>query len=370
MLFQNIHRLSIASGNIRERSIIINRAQDIVTISAIYSRRFYGSETFDCKKADTSESKKAKPKVPPLPDPCADKICNRKIRKKSFWRRLLEPVEDPPLPPKECCRAKPQVTCDPDLSEFGGKAYRTCGSAYIIQKDILPVEDCEEDKESKILKKMEVDLDFKNVVTDDPLKESKILKKMEVDLDFKNVVTDDPLPKFKSAELRLLELSDNKLHAAYKKYNTVMKKHIEQKKMKLYKTVAWPIDMHEIPARFNINKTLLEKKNLEYVEFKRMADRYARDTGALQHQQDAVGKEELGVRRIQEDRTAQAANREDRRDAEECQTDSGAKNNDDDGSRSRRIGCQGCCKHRTAKGSSFRYFTASGNKILKRQLKM
>lgn len=139
-----------------------------------------------------------------------------------------------------------EVTCDPDLSEFGGKAYRTCGSAYIIQKDILPVEDCEEDKESKIL------------------------KKMEVDLDFKNVVTDDPLPKFKSAELRLLELSDNKLHAAYKKYNTVMKKHIEQKKMKLYKTVAWPIDMHEIPARFNINKTLLEKKNLEYVEFKRI----------------------------------------------------------------------------------------------------
>lgn len=155
-------------------------------------------------------------------------------------------AEERPLPPIECCRMRQKEICDPDLSEFGGKAYRTCGSAYIVQKDILPSDEHETTKEEAIL------------------------KKMEAPLEQKNADGDDPLPKFKGAEMRMLELADNRLHPTYKQHYTLKKKHAQEVRRKLYKTISWPIDMHEIPARFNINKETLEKKNMEYVEFKRI----------------------------------------------------------------------------------------------------
>lgn len=93
---------------------------------------------------------------------------------------------------------------------------------------------------------------------------------MEAGLEFKEVVNEDPLPKFKTAEMRLVEMSDKKLHPSYRKYCNVKKRHIDEHKKRAYKTITWPIDMHEIPARFNINKDLLEKKNMEYMEFKRI----------------------------------------------------------------------------------------------------
>ncbi|GJQ85982.1 hypothetical protein Trydic_g21826 [Trypoxylus dichotomus] len=192
------------------------------------------------KKKGKSENAKE-----PEADPCEYKVCNKKV-KKSLWKRLFEQTPPEKLPPKECCRLKHHLKCDPDLSEFGGKAYRTCGPAYIIQKDILSAEEC------------------------DTSKEDLLLRRMEACLEFKDVVNEDPLPTFRSAETRMLEMADKRLHPSYRTHCHIKKKHVQEQKRKLYKTVSWPIDMHEIPARLNINKDILEKKNMEYMEFKRI----------------------------------------------------------------------------------------------------
>lgn len=81
------------------------------------------------------------------------------------------------------------------IEKLGGTAFRTCGTAYVLQKDhhAKPIEPS---------------------YTSEDL----ILEEMNKDPSIKGVC--DPMPPFQSVELRLIELSERKLHPLYKKYVT------------------------------------------------------------------------------------------------------------------------------------------------------
>lgn len=76
---------------------------------------------------------------------------------------------------------------------FGGQPYGTCGDAYVIKiENVGEIEEIEFDKETQIIREIEAPLHLKNVIN-------------------------DPMPTFRSAEQRLLDLSDRKLHPLYDK---------------------------------------------------------------------------------------------------------------------------------------------------------
>jgi len=78
------------------------------------------------------------------------------------------------------------------IEKLGGKVFRTCGTAYVLQKDhAKPMESCYTSEED-------------------------ILDEMNKDPSVKGVC--DPMPPFQSVELRLIELSERKLHPLYKKF--------------------------------------------------------------------------------------------------------------------------------------------------------
>lgn len=138
---------------------------------------------------------------------------------------------------------------DPDLSRFGGEPYRTCGSAYIVQKDVIPVCDSQQTEEDRILAKIEADLSNKNNVN-------------------------DPMPPFQSVEQRLIDLTERKLHPFYKRYMALPKKDFTgpdsiETSLPHYKCKSGPIQVDEIPDVFKFNKELLEKKNI-FADFKRV----------------------------------------------------------------------------------------------------
>lgn len=73
-----------------------------------------------------------------------------------------------------------------------GKVYRTCGPAYLLQKDhVEPIESPPKSSEDEILEEMMKDPTLKGQC--------------------------DPMPPFQSVELKMIELSERKLHPLYKK---------------------------------------------------------------------------------------------------------------------------------------------------------
>ena len=134
---------------------------------------------------------------------------------------------------------------DPDLSQFGGESYSTCGSAYIIQKETLPVTETETTREELMV------------------------KKLEAPLEYKDTINEDPMPQYHNVGQRMIDLNDRKLHPLYKSFAMIKKRHFDEQKKEIYKSVQWPVDMHEIPARLNLNAEILDKKNM-HVEFKRI----------------------------------------------------------------------------------------------------
>lgn len=147
---------------------------------------------------------------------------------------------------------------------MGGTAYRTCGTAYILQKEHYeqPAE-ATVNSEETILKEM---------LKDPTLKGQK-----------------DPMPPFQSVELKLIELNERKLHPLYKKSGkyfpfasffslnqpnsfrlmsipkTSSSKALNSKAPGLYyKTRSGPVMPEEFPPHLKINKELFEKKNIFY----------------------------------------------------------------------------------------------------------
>ncbi|KAJ3651794.1 hypothetical protein Zmor_017807 [Zophobas morio] len=138
---------------------------------------------------------------------------------------------------------------DPDLSSFGGQPYRTCGPAYVIQKDVIPDMQCQQHEEDRMLKNIEADLSNKNNVQ-------------------------DPMPPFQSVEQRLIDLTDRKLHPYYKRYMSLPKSDFtetESPQMPFlpYKCKVGPVAPDEIPDILQFNKQLLERKNI-FADFKRV----------------------------------------------------------------------------------------------------
>lgn len=86
------------------------------------------------------------------------------------------------------------------MRHIGGQAYRTCGHAYVVQKDREPEPE-----------------------PDVSTKEDRLVKQIEAHPDLKDKV-DDPMPPFKSVEQRMLDLNQRKLHPMYKMYQSIPKK--------------------------------------------------------------------------------------------------------------------------------------------------
>lgn len=79
------------------------------------------------------------------------------------------------------------------MSSFGGQPYATCGEAFVVKIENVG-----------------------DVSPDEPNKEEMLLKRIEAPMQSKHEIH-DPMPSFRSAEQRLLELSDRKLHPFYKR---------------------------------------------------------------------------------------------------------------------------------------------------------
>ncbi|KAJ3618390.1 hypothetical protein MTP99_006389 [Tenebrio molitor] len=173
---------------------------------------------------------------------------SKKEDSSSFWSYFTgKKTED--KPPAEQCRKRQVVREDPDLSRFGGQPYRTCGSAYVIQKDVIPSCESEQSEEELTLMKMEADLSNKDNVC-------------------------DPMPPFQTVEQRMLDLTERKLHPFYKRYMAMPKRDREGAEAAKvpyppYKCKCGPVETDEIPDNLKFNKELLEKKNI-FADFKRV----------------------------------------------------------------------------------------------------
>ncbi|RZC34438.1 uncharacterized protein BDFB_012199 [Asbolus verrucosus] len=175
----------------------------------------------------------------------------KKEESTSFWDYFKSYKKKTQKPPVESCRKRQaQRRRDPDLSRFGGQPYRTCGSAYVIQKDLIPVREVPQSDEDVILRKIEADMTNKDDVC-------------------------DPMPPFQSVEQRLLDLNERRLHPFYKRYMTMPKRHRpsapgdQAQVQNVYHCKTGPIQPGEIPDNFKFNRELLDKKNI-FADFKQV----------------------------------------------------------------------------------------------------
>ncbi|KAF5276804.1 hypothetical protein FQR65_LT16170 [Abscondita terminalis] len=112
--------------------------------------------------------------------------------------------------------------------------YKTCGIAYVIEKDRLPKKKFVLSKEDKLLITIEANLDRKN----DYL---------------------DTMPEFTSVEKRLIDLNERKLHPLYKKYQGVSSKLL----LEIPRLCDCPDDFsHGLPKTFAYNAKVLNDKNI------------------------------------------------------------------------------------------------------------
>ncbi|KAH1018374.1 uncharacterized protein LOC109546792 isoform X1 [Dendroctonus ponderosae] len=179
-----------------------------------------------------------------------------RLPKKSIWsvfRRTKKPAQkslEKEKPQKKECETVKFVTEEQAkrdlsaISQMGGTVYRTCGTAYVLQK-----EHYQQPSEPKVSS------------------EEKILQEMLKDPTLKG--QKDPMPPFQSVELKLIELNERKLHPLYKKLMSIPKKPsskaLNSKAPGLYyKTRSGPVMPEEFPPHLKINKELFEKKNIFY----------------------------------------------------------------------------------------------------------
>jgi len=167
------------------------------------------------------------------PTVCPDKTCHKK--KKTLWQKLFHKEKKEKL--EDCCVVTRELK-DPDLSEFGGKVYRTCGRAYVVQKDMANEHPYQQSREEQILRKIECHPDLKDTIN-------------------------EPIPNYTSVAHRLLDVSDNKCHPLYLKLRATPKQQSTHGKV-----CKHTIHEYDIPLRININKELLEQKNI-FCEYKR-----------------------------------------------------------------------------------------------------
>ncbi|KAL1502563.1 hypothetical protein ABEB36_007688 [Hypothenemus hampei] len=172
-----------------------------------------------------------------------------KTSKKSIWSffktKSSQHFDKNQEQQRECERiefvSEDQATQDfREISKMDGNVYKTCGTAYLLQKKHL--ENLEEPKLSK---------------------EEEILEEMRRDPSLKG--QHDPMPTFKSVELRLVELSERKLHPLYKKFMSIPKKPKRFFNMNgniNYETRSGPIAPEQFPPHLKINREMLEKKNI------------------------------------------------------------------------------------------------------------
>lgn len=145
--------------------------------------------------------------------------------------------------------AKQQCQPDPDLRKFGGQPYKTCGTAYIIQKHKAA----------------------SPFVIETQTKEQKIIREIEAEPELKNKQI-DPMPAFTTVEQRMMDLNERRLHPLYKKYQVTTRKlyKMKEKQKKFdYKTRSGPIAPKDYPKHLKFNNELLEKKNM-YAEYKKV----------------------------------------------------------------------------------------------------
>ncbi|XP_044261018.1 uncharacterized protein LOC123008997 [Tribolium madens] len=167
----------------------------------------------------------------------------------SIWSYFKNNKKGNQKPDLERCKKRQVRREDPDLSEFGGQPYRTCGKAYVVQKDVIPPCDADHNEEDKVLMKIEADLSNKDSIC-------------------------DPMPPFKSVEQRMIDLTERKLHPFYRRFMSLPKKNFvgeESPSVRFspYKCKSGPVKPEEIPENLQFNKQLLERKNI-FADFKRV----------------------------------------------------------------------------------------------------
>lgn len=134
---------------------------------------------------------------------------------------------------------------DPDLSFIDGKVFKTCGSAYVIQKDST----CEN-----------------NILNTTNDSQDRILYKIEADDDFK--YKQDTMPQFESVSKRLRDLNERKLHPFYKLYMSIPKH--EQMPIEEYTSTSSSRKLNnKIPIQLTFYQDLFNKKNI-YINVKRV----------------------------------------------------------------------------------------------------
>ncbi|KAF7281309.1 hypothetical protein GWI33_004870 [Rhynchophorus ferrugineus] len=203
-----------------------------------------------CNSTQTRNHHRPAKKVKPE----CDCLKANKPRKRSIWN-LLRSKKD-----TECVKqdvkagetitepaSEAQIACDIEqISELGGgKVYRTCGSAYVLQKSHIPLPNVQTAPEENILEEMTKHPSLKGQV--------------------------DPMPPYETAEKRLIDLCERKLHPLYKRLMSIPKQPKPtppQLPKAIYKTRSGPISPADVPEKLKLNKEMFERKNI-FHEFKK-----------------------------------------------------------------------------------------------------
>ncbi|XP_072381123.1 uncharacterized protein [Diabrotica undecimpunctata] len=200
----------------------------------------------------TPKTKDDKAKEPVQEGLCPTKVTKPKPKEKSkkswsFFSSKQEQKEKDKDCLEDCCEfVKVQTGPDPDFRHLDGTIYKSCGQAYLLQKE-------------KVSRKK---------MSDFEMWENNLVDRIERHPDLKNV--EDPMPEFQSVGQRLVDLADKKLHPLYKKYMMTPKPPRQLPTPKhLYKSISGPIKPDDIPSRFKFNKECLDRKNI-YADFKRV----------------------------------------------------------------------------------------------------
>ncbi|XP_057655756.1 uncharacterized protein LOC130893539 [Diorhabda carinulata] len=186
------------------------------------------------------------------PNICPVKKKKIKKEKKRIWSRFTaEEIEKKRKAATECgkqCEEFNRIQEGPDLDlcHLGDRVFRTCGTAYVIQKNMI----CE----TKIPEWLR--------------RENALVDRMEVKQKLKDFK--DPLPEFKSVAQRLVDLADKKLHPLYKKYLfTTQKSDMCGTPEPIDKSKFGYVKGKKTFLKCRFNKEILERKNI-YVDFKRI----------------------------------------------------------------------------------------------------
>uniref|UniRef100_A0A6P7F5R5 Uncharacterized protein LOC114326600 n=1 Tax=Diabrotica virgifera virgifera TaxID=50390 RepID=A0A6P7F5R5_DIAVI len=238
-------------------------SRKLISTNYIYTTKANTSIKPSCVRcfatsSKTTKSKDAKAKEPVQEDLCPPKTKTKpKEKSKKSWsffssketkeRLLQEQKEKDKACLEDCCEfIKVQTGPDPDFRHLDGTIYKSCGEAYLLQRE-------------KISRKK---------ISDFEMWENDLLDRIERHPDLKNVV--DPMPEFRSVGQRLVDLADKKLHPLYKKYMMTPKPPRQLPAPKhLYRSISGPIRPDDIPSRLHINKECLDRKNI-YADFKRV----------------------------------------------------------------------------------------------------